>query len=109
MNIDDQIQREIAEQEVESKQKLESELKEIIIAGDDYSKLQGNPGWQRLKEQIAERSNSLSGRLLTTDTEKALFRLQGEILGLQSILNIVEMAIENSEEAKKELEGEENG
>ena len=105
MDIEGYIRETIEEQSKELKERNKAELEKIIQIGGEYAELKKCPGWIRLDKEISERLNSLSGRLLTVDSEKVLFRIQGEFLGIQSILNIIDLAIENSGEAQKELEG----
>lgn len=105
MTIDGQIRRAIEEQDQELKQKEKKELEELIELSREYASMLETPGWKRLYKEITERCNALSGRLLTVDSEKALFRIQGELLGLQSVLNIIDLASETAKEAQQELEG----
>lgn len=83
-----------------SDQSLKNEV-EIL---DDYISLTRTNGWKRLEREIQDRTNSLSRRLLTVDGERDLYRVQGELLGIQSILNLVDVAIENGRQAREILE-----
>ena len=92
----------------DDKKALEAELQRVIDEGGDYSLMERTSGWQRLKKEILERTASLSRILVSELDEKKIYRTQGELLGIQSILNIVDAKIEDAEIAKKELE-ENNG
>ena len=108
MSIDGEIIEEQVLQAEEQKKAMESELKRDIEVGVEYELMKRTLGWKRLEKAILERSSSLSSRLLTVNDEKALFRVQGELLGIQSVLNIVDTAMQIADEAKNILKGDEN-
>lgn len=106
MSIDGEIIEERINDEEEEKKRQEIELNKDIALGNKFELMKLTEGWKTLEKAILDRSSSLSSRLLTVVGEKELYRLQGEILGIQSILSIVDSAIEASDEAKNILKGE---
>jgi len=108
MSVEEIASRERDVLSAEIKSREEAECRELIIIGEEYIALRNTPGWKRLEKEVLDRTKSLSSRLLTDYDEKKIYRAQGELLGVQSILNIVETTIENMVEAKKQLEGEGN-
>jgi hypothetical protein len=104
MVIGEDLKQAIAEQEIESRQAQKEALEKEIIVGDEYAALKKQPAYKRLEQAILERTAALSRRLLIVDSEKELFRLQGELLGVQGVLNIVDTAIENAKQIREELE-----
>lgn len=107
MSIDTQIIESRIDDEEEGKKIREAELKRDIDLGNVYEAMKKTEGWKMLEKAILDRSSSLSNRLLTVENEKLLYRLQGEILGIQSILNIVDSVTQIADEARNILkEGE---
>ena len=106
MSIDREIIEERVRSEEEESKLRELQLKRDIEIGEKYRLMTGTEGWKMLEKAILERSSSLSGRLLSVKELMDLYRGQGEILGLQSILNIIDSALEVSDEAKNILKGE---
>lgn len=97
----------LASQEI--KEGREADLKEVINLSDSLVEMQRTSGWQYLEKQILDRTASLTKRLLMEQDEKKMYRTQGEILGIQSILSIVSSLNEDAAEARNILEEENNG
>lgn len=93
---------ELNKESQDRKAALEESLREAVVIAGEYSAMKNTPGWHRLEREILDRVTSLNKNLHFEEGTK-LYRFQGESLGLQSILNIVENAIADAEEAKKEL------
>jgi hypothetical protein len=96
MDNEDYMQREIL-------------LSSIVEDSNDYIAMKSTNGWRKLEKLILDRTASLSKTLITSNVEAKMYRTQGEILGIQSLLNIVDTTIAEAEEAKKELEEIKNG
>lgn len=108
MSLDSQIIEEMNDNSEEDKKRIEAELQKDIYIGEEYFAMKQTSGWKRLERAILDRTSSLSSRLLTVSGEKDLYRLQGELLGIQSILNIIDVAIELAEESKKQIKENSN-
>lgn len=79
------------------------ELTEIIREANVYNELLQTAGWKLLEKEILDRTASLSRVLLTENDDKKIYRTQGEVLGIQSILNIVEAKVQDGELAQQEI------
>jgi len=95
------LKEELAKSARERKEIREAELKEVIDIGRDYGEMKKTSGWQRLETEILSRVAALT-RLLHSQEGNPLYRTQGESLGIQSILSIVNSAIEDGELAAEE-------
>lgn len=109
MKARDIVNNEIIEKQQDEQAQREAMLGKEIELGDEYRSLKKHPAWIKLEREIQDRTNTLSRLLLTIDDEKRIYRTQGEILGIYSVLNVVQNAIDTAEEAKRILKGEENG
>jgi len=104
--LQDYIMNQNEEDKIEQKKILEAEAEKLNAISTDYIEMRKTSGWQRFEKELLDRSASLSKRFCTVDNEKELFRTQGEFLGLQSALQIIELAIEDSKLINEELKGE---
>jgi len=84
-------------------------LDSIVNDSNDYIAMKSTNGWRKLEQLILDRTASLSKTLITSNVDSKMYRTQGEILGIQSLLNIIDATIAEAEEAKKELEEINNG
>lgn len=99
----ERLRIELEKEGEERKAAFEANLRESLDIAAEYAVMKKDPGWKRLEKEILSRVASLN-RILHIEEGTKLYRAQGESLGIQSILNIVENAITDVEEAKKELE-----
>jgi len=95
------LKEEIALNERQQKEAREAALKEIIDVGREYAEMKKTAGWQRLEKEVLSRVAALTSRLHSQEGT-LLYRAQGESLGIQSILSIVNAAIEDGEQASNE-------
>lgn len=95
------LKEEIALNARQIKEMREAELKEVVDIGREYAEMKKTNGWQRLEKEIYGRVAALTSRLHSQEGNP-LYRAQGESLGIQSILSIVNSAIEDGEQAKNE-------
>ena len=83
----------------------EQALKDNVTEGEVYSQFKQMPAWKLFEEEIMMRLHDCGTRLQLESDDKELFRTQGEMKQLNSLLKHVAMKIEAGKEAKGLLEG----
>ena len=87
----------------------EQALRDSVVEGEHFQKFKATKAWKFFEEEIMMRLHDCGTKLQLSSDEKEIYRAQGEMKQLNSLLKHVAMKIEEGKQAKRTLEGGEAG